>query len=139
MKKPPFLALLAVGALALAGARVASAQEQTILAHVPFAFDVNGHAMPAGDYQVVPDPDMQSVLQIVSRDGRSVAFTIYESVTDGTGITSPSFQFKKVGGEAVLWRVNMPGRVVAELPLKASGSETKLAARGAEKVHRGDD
>jgi hypothetical protein len=139
MKKPLFVAAMVFGVMALAGARAASAQE-IVRVHVPFPFLVDGHQLPAGDYRVDVEPTPERVLAVVGNDGRSCAFSIYEGTGLDASWTSPNFQFKKVGGTYILWRVSAPGLDVVELPLSTGAAAApKLAKSGNEKGHKGND
>lgn len=138
MKKPLFVALVAVGAVTLAVARSSSAQD-SVLAHVPFPFVVGGKVMPAGDYRVARDSNIaEHVLEIVSRDGRAEAFTGYDETGISGNSAAPNFEFKKAGSEYVLWRVSMPGELIYQIPIdRKLAAEVKYAKSSPDKGHKG--
>ncbi len=111
------LLVAAVVVLGLTWAAVPGAYAQRpITTHVPFAFVVNDKVLPAGDYVLIPDMESRDVLQIISKDGKYDAITLFgkagESVNSGS-----TLQFKKFGDVPFLWRVNVPGDEVREVEL----------------------
>jgi hypothetical protein len=139
VKKPPFVLLALFGLAILAAPRTAAAQSP-LIAHVPFAFVVDGRTMPAGDYTLSRDlNNTESLLQIVSRDGRNEAFMVYENTGIPSSSSAPSFQFKKIANQYVLWRVSLPGDSIYEVPTATKAGDLRYAKAAGEKGHKGND
>jgi hypothetical protein len=67
------LGLLMAGAVA--PARAAGLDGETLKAHVPFSFEVRGVTMPSGDYVIRSGDNVdQNLLEIRSADGRETAY-----------------------------------------------------------------
>ncbi len=138
MRKAPFILLLAAVAV-LAGARSSRAQD-TVIAHVPFAFVVDGYLMPAGDYQLMREHDIAGrVMEIMSRDGRAHALTIFSDSGVPSNAKKTALDFKTIGNQHFLWRVRVPGEAVYEIPVPTgAAAEAVLAKLGVEKGRKGD-
>jgi hypothetical protein len=117
---PPATAL---AGLVLLGAGSAHAQSETsVVANIPFDFEVGPAQMPAGWYEIRYDSaDVPSVLIIRNRDGHHQALALTEPV-DTKPTTSARLVFDKEGSNYVLHEVFGPdARVGLELNERHSG------------------
>jgi len=98
--------VVAAAAIALVGPAVARADE-TLATDVkePFAFMVNGIQLPAGDYIVREISEGGQVLEIVSANGRHVAFTPTIPLNELAQPNAPELVFEEFGGTHFLSRV----------------------------------
>lgn len=86
-----FLTIIAACAL--------SAAPGDITANVPFPFEFNGKAMPAGKYQIRPSADRRYTMA-THANGPTVMFA--SDPTSGVAISNSNLQFQPVGGRYVL-------------------------------------
>ena len=92
-------------ALLSAAALPAYAQEEQIVAKVPFDFVVGTKQMPAGTYTIKPAAEDPSIVAIESSDGRHVAMTITITGRSDEPLAKPELVFEKRGKQYVLARV----------------------------------
>jgi hypothetical protein len=97
--------VVAIAALTLGGAAVARADETVAKVKVPFAFFVNDVRLPAGDYIVRAASEDGQVVEIVSSDGRHVAFSPTIPWNEDKQPTQPELVFEKFGGGYFLSRI----------------------------------
>ena len=95
-----------VASLVIVGsASIARADDEKIVARVPFAFVVGTSTMPAGKYVVAEVSDNPSVVSIASADGRQFAYTMTIPSQAGETPAQPELVFEKVENQYVLARV----------------------------------
>jgi len=102
---------LGLGLVLAAGARPAQAlSDETIRAHIPFAFHVYGTTLPAGDY-VIKSADMLSpgILLVQKTDDSASAFFLTENATPKTSIGHSELVFDRYGKERFLHAIWVPG------------------------------
>lgn len=113
-----------VVALALAGGFAWAGGAATV--DIPFGFTVRDivkdNPMPAGSYEIKPDPADMTRLVIRSSDGaHSMVVSVIERLAN-TGATQPKVVFDKIGKTNYLSEVHMPGQD-GYLVFVAKGSE----------------
>jgi len=86
-------------------ASIARADDEKIVARVPFAFVVGTSTMPAGKYVVAEVSDNPSVMSIASADGRQFAYTMTIPSQASETPAQPELVFEKVENQYVLARV----------------------------------
>ena len=86
-------------------ASIARADDEKIVARVPFAFVVGTSTMPAGKYVVAEVSDNPSVVTIASADGRQFAYTMTIPSQGHETPAKPELVFEKVENQYVLARV----------------------------------
>ena len=89
--KASFLTFVAACAL--------SAAPGDVTANVPFPFEFNGKAMPAGKYQIRPSADRRYTMA-THANGPTVLFA--SDPTSGVAISNSNLQFQPVDGRYVL-------------------------------------
>ncbi len=138
MRRAPIVLLLA-GLAIVAGPRGSFAQDP-VVAHVPFAFMVDGRVMPAGDYRVTRDNNLgDHVLTIVNRDGRAEALAVFEDAGPASNDAAASFQFKTIGEVHYLWRVTEPGAAYQLHLSPRVAADAKLAKAGQDRNRKGNN
>ncbi len=118
---------LCLGVAVFAGARNASALSETeIKVHVPFAFEVDNQALPAGDY-LIEQPFLLDPEQLVIRgtDGSSTSFYL-RGVTPFEGFGRAELVFDRYGRQEFLHGLQLPGRKEV---LVATARDERVAAR----------
>jgi hypothetical protein len=129
------IAVVAGCALLLAGpvvaARAAVLAGETLDGPIPFAFEVRGVHMPAGDYVVRGTDDVQpNLLEIRSTDGQHAAFFFVEDGgTRSTTPIQPKLVFDRFGQNRFLRSLRLGDGDRESLP--ASTDEIVLARRQA--------
>lgn len=136
-----FVGIAAGAALMLvAGARPARAMNDNVVlrAHVPFAFEVHGERMPAGNYVVTPfDFNETSLIKIQKADGGGPAALF---LTAPEGVTPRSAHaelvFDRIDGQSFLRSIQLPGQTgealsVGPAELQAARAEGSAANRTA--------
>lgn len=119
---------LATSLVIVGSASVARADNETIVARVPFAFIVGDSRLPAGDYVVKEVSDAPSVVSIASADGRQFAYTLtIPSSADGTP-AQPELVFEKVNNRYFLARVVPGGGIEREIVLTPARTEREHVA-----------
>ena len=111
----------------LATARPAHAQE-TVTASVPFDFQVDGTAMPAGDYTISTEADSM-VVSLRSRDGHAMKFVLTTPAAEADPRQPPELVFLHDGDQYRLDRIVMVDEFVRAFPLPS-----EIRARGADRV-----
>ena|ERR1700716_785305 len=110
--------------LASAGsASVARADEEQVVAHVPFAFIAGGSRLPAGDYIVTERPGDPGVISIASADGRLSVFVLTIPSSSSETPAKAELVFEKVSGHYVLARVMPEGGNPREIVLTPARME----------------
>jgi hypothetical protein len=121
--------ILAVGLLSIAGAATARADDDQIVANVPFSFIVGKAHMPAGKYLVKPAGDLH-VVEIESIDGRQAAFSLTVPVALEVGVEAPELVFEKRDNQYFLERLISADGVEREIPQTHAHSEREVAVAG---------
>jgi hypothetical protein len=115
--------------LVLAGsASVVRADEELVVAHVPFAFIAGDSRLPAGDYIVKEMEGDPSVIAIASADGRRSVFMLTIASPSIETQTQAQLVFDKVGSLYFLARVMPDGGNQREIVLTPARMEHELAA-----------
>src|SRR5512135_2255565 len=103
MRKLPIAAVLAFAVVLFAGAQSARAQAiDTMKTAVAFPFMVGHVLLPAGTYEVVPDPDDPGLLEVRSEYGRTSAFATVLAGDTTSRRGDVQFRFMNVGGRYYL-------------------------------------
>ena len=102
--------LVAISIRILAGALLSApapafAQEEPIVATVPFDFTVGTQHLPAGKYVVRPESDNPSIVWIERADGREAAVALTIAVAESNAPTTPSLIFETRDNQHVLARL----------------------------------
>jgi hypothetical protein len=117
--------------LASAGsASVARADEDQVVAHVPFAFIAGKSRLPAGDYIVTETSGDPSVISIRSADGRQSVFMLTIPAPSIETPTEAELVFEKVGGEYFLAKVMPESGNPREIVLTPARMEREVSAAG---------
>ncbi len=114
---------LLLGAAAARPARAMTDQDR-VKAHVPFAFQVSGERMPAGDYEIRSLDTLPGVIEVQRMGGGSAAV----SLTTPEGLRSirkAQLVFDRVGNQRFLRAIHLPGEGGAEIPVV--GAEIRAA------------
>jgi hypothetical protein len=124
-----FASLLLVGPVV--SARAAGLAGETLDGHIPFAFEVRGTLMPAGDYVVRGADDVQpNLLEIRSTDGHRAAFFFVEDAgTRSASAIQPRLVFDRFGQKRFLRSLRLGDGDRESLP--TSTDEIALARRQA--------
>jgi hypothetical protein len=122
--------ILAVGLLSIAGAATARADDDQIVAKVPFSFIVNGAQMPAGTYIVKPASGDQRVVLIESSDGRQAAFSLTVPLGSDVRVAAPELVFEKHDNQYFLARLIAADGNEREIPPTHARSEREVAVAG---------
>jgi hypothetical protein len=121
MRKFQIAAAVAFAVVLFAVAQQARAQmTDTAKATVPFPFMVGRVLLPAGTYEVVPDPIDPSVFEIRSENGAisAVATVLAKDETDRRG--DLQFKFMNAGGRYYLTKIDDGTGDVSELSVPDS-------------------
>jgi len=119
MRKIIGTAIVALGALLVAGNGIANATPDTMKVNIPFAFTVKGQTFQAGTYKVERDEQNPSILRIVGeRDTHNqvLVVTIPAGGHDPAG-DKPALAFDRDGSKYELksvWESGSDGREVIE-------------------------
>ena len=122
--------ILAVGLLSIAGAATARADDDQIVANVPFSFIVNGAQMPAGTYIVKPASGDQRVVLIESSDGRQAAFSLTVPLGSNVRAATPELVFEKRETQYFLARLIASDGDEREIPPTHAYREREVAVAG---------
>jgi hypothetical protein len=113
------------GALIFAGAAglifvssSAALADEDLVVHVPFAFMVDGHQLPAGNYRVTND-EMLPVVSVRNADGHHFAFVLTNALSPKDAGSQPELVFERVNGTNYLSRVVGVENEGREVPLPA--------------------
>lgn len=117
-------ALAVISLFALLAAPVVQAQSDSLVANIPFEFNVGKAVLPSGEYRVKPmNP---STLMIQSKDGRKAAIAMTIGVDSPKGLSAGKLVFNRYGAQYFLSKVWRPGISVGRELLK-SRTETEVA------------
>lgn len=125
-----------LSSFALLTAATALAQSTAVLRmDIPFEFRVGNTVLPAGHYQVLPQP-LQNVLRITRLDCKG-GVMIQTHAVEATGIPqTPTMEFHRYGNTYFLSRVWTPGysqgRELRETKVERELARAKSAATTAE-------
>ena len=122
--------ILAVGLLSIAGAATARADDDQIVANVPFSFIVNGAQMPAGTYIVKPASGDQRVVLIESSDRRQAAFSLTVPLGSNVRVATPELVFEKRDNQYFLTRLISADGDEREIPPTHAHGEREVAVAG---------
>ena len=122
--------ILAVALLSIAGAATARADDDQIVAKVPFSFIVNGAQMPAGTYIVKPASGDQRVVLIESSDGRQGAFSLTVPLGSEVRVAAPELVFEKRENQYFLTRLIPADGNEREIPPTHAPSEREVSVAG---------
>jgi hypothetical protein len=123
--------VLATAAIALGSASAARADETLATSlKVPFAFFVNNVRLPAGDYIVKDVSAGGQVVEIMSADGRHVAFTPTIPLNELKPPNTPEVVFEKFGGAYFLSRIVPAGGNDREIVLTPALMEHEIIRSG---------
>ena len=115
--------------LASAGsASVVRADEEQVVAHVPFAFIAGASRLPAGDYIVKERPGDPGVISIASADGRQSVFVLTIAAPSSETPAEAELVFDKVGGQYFLAKVMPEGGNPREIVLTRARMEREVSA-----------
>jgi len=110
----------------------AMTDNETVTAHVPFAFHVGATSMPAGDYKLKPiDMSAPSLMEIRGTNPIGPVAVFLGVPSDSSRGTQPELVFDDVGKEKFLRAILLPSQTGVELPEGRAEVEAarELAAR----------
>src|SRR5260221_6087718 len=117
---------MAAATIAVAGASVARAESDEIVAKVPFAFIVGGVQLPAGDYTVKEDANDPGIVSIASRDGRQAVYTLTIPLAPDARAAQPRLVFRKFDDQYFLEQLVPEDGNDREIVLTAATMEREL-------------
>jgi hypothetical protein len=116
----------AFGLLVVAGCTGLNAQTLDLRTNIPFAFNVSGTTMPAGEYSI---HHSQGLLTLREEQGKAVSV-----ITVGTDkwneSSHPLLQFERYGDEYFLGRISVPESAIARQLLESRREKELAAASG---------
>lgn len=107
--KRQFTTIILSAGLSLLGSLTLSAQDQTEVATIPFAFHANETVMPAGKYFFEQKTE-SGLFQVRSASGHSIFLSA--AIGKTTDPNHPKLTFAHYGSEYVLSQISMPGNAV---------------------------
>ena len=122
--------------LCASAARTAGAMtdNETVKAHVPFAFHVGATAMPAGDYTLKPvDMITPNLLEIRGTNPIGPVAVFLGVPTDSGHHSEPELVFDDVGKEKFLRAILLPNQTGVRLP--ETHAEIEIAREVAARAH----
>ena len=122
--------ILAVALLSIAGAATARADDDQIVANVPFSFTIGRTQMPAGKYIVKPASDDLRVVLIESSDGHEAAFSLTVPLGSAVRVTVPELVFEKRDNQYFLTRLIPADGDEREIPPTHAHSEREVRVAG---------
>jgi hypothetical protein len=122
--------ILVVGLLSIAGAATARADDDEIVAKVPFSFIVGHTHLPAGKYIVKPASDDLRVVLIESSDGREAAYSLTVPLGSAVRVAAPELVFEKRDNQYFLTRLIPADGNEREIPPTHAHSEREVAVAG---------
>ena len=123
-------AALLMGATAARPAH-AMTDREVVKAHIPFAFQILGEQMPAGDYVLKPlDVESPGVIEIRRADGRGPAAAFLTIPRASGSISRAQMVFDDVGKEKFLRAIELPGENGVELPVASAEVRAAHGRRG---------
>jgi len=122
-------ALVAIGAVMfVAGAARAAQADDIVVAKVPFAFVVNGIALPAGDYVVSRDTRNPELVSISTANGDRVALVL-SMAADTARTAQPKLEFERVGKQMYLSQVTLGPGSAREIPVAVAAEAVDAPRR----------
>jgi hypothetical protein len=113
----------------------AMADEELVKAHVPFAFQVLGRQMPAGDYELKPlDVTQPEVIEIRRTHSDDSPVVVLAVGMDSGSIHKAQMVFDDVGKEKFLRAIRLPGEEGVEFPV--ANAELRAAHEIAAEANR---
>jgi hypothetical protein len=117
---------LGLGLAAVSSRPALAMAPETVVAHIPFAFNVRNETLPPGDYRLHPLSDLdRQVLEIRSTDGRHAAVVFSEDAPSASPNAKPELVFDRYGQMDFLHAVKLPEATGAIL--EPSRSEVQAA------------
>jgi len=127
-------ATLLLGATAARPAH-AMTDNELVKAHVPFAFQVQGRQMPAGDYELKPlDVTHPEVIEIRRTHSGDSPVVVLALPKDSGSISHAQMVFDDVGRQKFLRAILLPGEKGFELPV--ASAEVRAAHTVAAEANR---
>lgn len=129
MRKPTIntMRILAAALFCVAGAGVARAQDDQIVAKVPFDFTVGGTHLPAGKYIVKSTLEDPGVLAIETSDGHQVMCTLTIPMSWAVPARDPELVFERENNQYVLSRLIWADGTEREILRKHAPSDRDVA------------
>jgi hypothetical protein len=127
-------AALLLGATAARPAH-AMTDRELVKAHIPFAFQVEGRQLPAGDYELfVLDANHPDVIEIRSTHSGDSPVVVVGVPEDSGSVHNAQMAFDDVGREKILRAIRLPGEegvefLVANAELRAAHEVAAEASR----------
>jgi hypothetical protein len=119
--------ILAAALFCVAGAGVARAQDDQIVAKVPFDFTVGDTHLQAGKYTVKSTLEDPGVLAIESSDGHQVVCTLTIPMSWGVPARDPELVFEREDNQYVLSRLIWADGTEREILRKHARSDRDVA------------
>ncbi len=116
MRKLSIAAMIAFGAVFVAGTHAARAQEIE-KGRVPFPVVVGNVVMPAGSYEVRADDLDPELLHITSADGRHAAFALVMTDSTTTRFGDCEFRFVRLGSRYYLSKIDTGAGDIEQITL----------------------
>ena len=124
MYKQIYRALAVTSLFGVLAAPIVQAQSDTLVANIPFDFNVGKAVLPSGEYRVKPvNP---STLMIQSKDTNQAAMAITIGVSSPKRGDTGKLVFNRYGNQYFLSKVWRPGETVGRELLK-SRTEIEIA------------
>jgi hypothetical protein len=126
MKRALSVMALGLGLTAVSSRPALAMPPETLVAHIPFAFNVRDETMPPGDYRVQQLSDLEpQLLEVRSTDGRRTAIVFSEDAPSARGTTKPELVFDRYGQMEFLHAIELPKETGAVF--EPSSSEVQAA------------
>ena len=123
------LVVLAVAFGALLCGVVAASADDAIAVKVPFAFVVNGVALPAGNYLVTRDSSHPEMVSIATADGQRTTLALSRRVASGSGSADGAkLEFTRIGSRIYLSQATLGSGTVREFPVPVGKGDAPLTA-----------
>ncbi len=130
MRRLSLAVALGLGVVAFASTSALAFSDETVTAHVPFAFHLGRQSFPAGDYRITPLGTLQQrVLLIRTADGRHPTLVMTLPSNPGSDNGRPELVFDKVGQQEFLRAVQVPPEEGSVVPTSRTEirAETQMA------------
>jgi hypothetical protein len=142
MRKQIMSTLAVLGFFFTLAATSAQAQTGPLEADIPFAFNVGGKTLPAGEYRVQQMGLTQNVIAVVSRSGKDAVLSLKNNVT-GAEADKSALIFRRYGNHYFLARIVTAGATTgsalpmskAERRIREGRGDGYLARRNAAPEH----
>jgi hypothetical protein len=126
MKRALSVMALGLGLTAVSSRPALAMPPETLVAHIPFAFNVRDETMPPGDYRVQQLSDLEpQLLEVRSTDGRHTAIVFSEDARPASRAAKPKLVFDRYGQMEFLHAIEVPSETGAVL--EPSRSEIQAA------------